>query len=218
MRTNRFIIIFLVCADKLGRGPGELAKIKITHDTVCCIVAKNGKKTPFSGAYAGGEGLGGLSPPKNFDLSDFLFYNQNFKQNFHYIRILKKCLQAPRKVSSPPQTKILRTPLFFASTSFLLLSFTVSKDIQEMNLDNRRAEQMNRGASTLSTLSDVGMEDGRQLSRRDTSIIDRGLSRQVRNRENFQFLQSTVATPPPRSTTTKTAAVGTAFATVTTFF
>ncbi len=56
-----------------------------------------------------------------------------------------------------------------------------------MNLDNRRAEQMNRGASTLSTLSDVGMEDGRQLSRRDTSIIDRGLSRQVRNLENFQL-------------------------------
>ncbi len=64
-----------------------------------------------TGAYAGGGGAWGPKPPQNFYLSDFLFYNQNFRQNCHYIRILKKCLQAPRKVSSPPQTKILRTPL-----------------------------------------------------------------------------------------------------------
>ena len=68
----------------------------------------------MSGAYAGGGGGGPNPPPppKKNDLSNFLLYDQNCRQNCHYIRSRKKCLQAsPRKVSSPPQTKILRTPL-----------------------------------------------------------------------------------------------------------
>ncbi len=62
----------------------------------------------------------------------------------------------------------------------------MSKEVAEMNLDNRRAEQMQRDVSTLSTLSDVGIEagaDGRKLSRRETSVaFGRGFSRQVRRR------------------------------------
>ena len=56
----------------------------------------------------------------------------------------------------------------------------MSKEVSEMNLDNRRAEQMQRDLSTLSTLSDVGLD--KQLSRRETSMaLGRGFSRQVRS-------------------------------------